>query len=179
MNYPKEGEDLKYEMTIEFLDAFYGGNKRIQYDDPITGKRNSLNVKIPKGIKKGQKLRLKGKGMPGSNGGNFGDLYININIKDHPEYERLGDDIRINFEIPFTSAVLGGKIKVGGIDRRLNVSIPPGTKDSTILRVKNQGFYKINSEERGNLMIKIKIQIPNKIDENQKELLEKLKISGL
>ncbi|MBN1213888.1 MAG: J domain-containing protein [Candidatus Lokiarchaeota archaeon] len=179
MNYPQEGEDLKYEMTIEFLDAFYGGNKKIQYDDPITGKRQTLNVKIPKGIKKGQKLRLKGKGMPGSNGGNPGDLYININIKDHPVYKRAGDDIYINIEIPYTTAVLGGKAKVEGIDRSLNITIPPFTKDSTTLRVKHQGFHKMNSDDRGNLMIKIKMQIPNRIDKHQKELLEQLKNNGL
>ncbi|MBY8982863.1 MAG: J domain-containing protein [Candidatus Lokiarchaeota archaeon] len=179
INLPRDGEDLKYEMTIDFLDAFYGGSKRIQYNDPNTGKIQTLNVKIPKGIKQGQKLRLKGKGMSGISDGDPGDLYININIKDHPVFERKGDDIYVNIEVPFTSAVLGGKIEVQGINRNLNVTIPPGTKNSTILRLKNQGFHKINSEERGNLMIEININIPNIINKKQKELLEQLKQSGL
>ncbi len=178
-NIPREGEDLKYEMTIDFLDAFYGGSKGIQYNDPNTGKIESIKVRIPRGIKRGQKLRLKGKGMLGMSGGNPGDLYININIEDHPVFVRKENDIYIDVKIPFTTAVLGGKIKIQGIDRSLNVKIPLGTGDSTILRVKNQGFYKINSEERGNLMVKVKIEIPSRINKKQKELLEKLKENGL
>ncbi|TFG00134.1 MAG: J domain-containing protein [Promethearchaeota archaeon] len=178
-NVPQSGQDLKYEMEIDFMDAFYGGKKRIQYQNPITGATETVKVKIPKGIKENQKLRLKGKGMPGNNGGKPGDLYINIHINDHPVFERKGDNIYIETEIPFTTAVLGGKIEVKGVDRSLNVTVPPGTEDSTILRLKNQGFPKINSNERGNLMVEIKIKVPSKIDKRQKELLKELKNEGL
>ncbi|MHA2325891.1 MAG: DnaJ C-terminal domain-containing protein, partial [Promethearchaeota archaeon] len=129
--------------------------------------------------KNDQKLRLKGKGMPGENGGNPGDLYIAIHIKKHPKFERKNDDIYIEKEVPFTTAVLGGKVQVQGIEKSLNVSIPPGTNDSSLLRLKNQGFYKINSEQRGNLLVKIKIEVPKKLNRNQKELLAKLKEVGI
>jgi len=85
-NYPREGDDLRYDMEIEFMDAFQGGKKKIQYKDPTTGQMNTLNVNIPRGIKDDQKLRLKGKGMPGENGGAQGDLYIAIHIKKHPKF---------------------------------------------------------------------------------------------
>jgi DnaJ-class molecular chaperone len=176
---PREGEDLKYDMSIDFMEAFYGRKKRIQYRNPTTGATETVTVKIPRGIREGQKLRLKGKGMPGRDGGKSGDLYINIHINDHPVFERKGDDIYITKEIPFTTAVLGGKVSVQGIDRSLNVTVPAGTEDSTILRLKNQGFPKVNSNERGNLMVKIKIKVPSKLNKKQKELLKQLEEAGL
>jgi DnaJ-class molecular chaperone len=117
--------------------------------------------------------------MPGENGGSPGDLYIAIHVKPHPVFEREDDDIYIEKEVPFTTAVLGGKVQVQGIEKSLNVSIPPGMNDSSILRLKNQGFYKINSEQRGNLMVKIRIKVPKKLNKTQKELLEKLKAVGV
>ena len=144
-----------------------------------TGQTKSLNVNIPRGIKDDQKLRLRGKGMPGENGGAPGDLYIAIHIKNHPRFERRDDDIYVEKEVPFTTAALGGKIQVPGVEKTLNVSVPPGTNDSSLLRLKNQGFFKINSDQRGNLLIKIKITVPNKLNRNQKNLLEKLQNVGL
>ncbi|MHA1291059.1 MAG: DnaJ C-terminal domain-containing protein [Promethearchaeota archaeon] len=178
-NRPREGDDLRYDMEIDFMDAFYGGKRKIKYRDPLTGENKTLTVSIPRGIKDDQKLRLKGKGMPGENGGPPGDLYISVHVKPHPIFKREGDDIYIIQEIPYSTAVLGGKIQVPGIERRLNITIPPRTKDSTTLRLRNQGFYKIGSNDRGNLLVKIKIQIPKRINKKQKELLEKLKATGL
>jgi DnaJ-class molecular chaperone len=178
-NFPREGDDLRYDMEIDFMDAFHGGKKKVQFKDPVSAQVQNLTITIPKGIKDDQKLRLKGKGMPGENGGNPGDLYIAIHIKKHPNFERRDDDIYIEQEVPFTTAALGGKIQVQGIEKTLNVSIPPGTNDSSLLRLKNQGFYKINSEQRGNLLVKIKIKVPKRIDKNQKELLVKLQAVGM
>ncbi|MFX1236996.1 MAG: DnaJ C-terminal domain-containing protein [Promethearchaeota archaeon] len=178
-NRPREGDDLRYDMEIEFMEAFRGGQRRIQYKDPATGKNTTLNVKIPRGIKNDQKLRLKGKGMPGESGGNPGDLYIAIHIKPHPIFKRKQNDVYVSQEIPFTTAALGGKIEVPGLEKTMNVSVPSGTKDSTVLRLKNQGFYKFNSEERGNQLVKIKINVPEKLSKTQRELLEKLKSTGM
>ena len=178
-NIPREGDDLRYDMEIDFMEAFHGGKKKVQYKDPVSEQIQNLSINIPRGIKDDQKLRLKGKGMPGENGGNPGDLYIAIHIKKHPTFERIDDDIYIEQEVPFTTAALGGKIQVQGIEKTLNVSIPPGTNDSSSLRLKNQGFYKINSEHRGNLLVKIKIKVPKKLSRNQEELLVKLQAEGM
>ena len=178
-NFPTEGDDLRYDMEIEFMEAFYGGKKKIQYKDPVSGQMKTLTINIPRGIKDDQKLRLKEKGMPGEHGGVPGDLYIAVHIKKHRDFERREDDIYIEKEVPLTTAVLGGKIQVKGIEKTLNVSVPPGTSDSSLLRLKNQGFYKTNSEERGNLLVKIRVKVPQKLSRNQKELLIKLKESGL
>ncbi|MHA1281255.1 MAG: DnaJ C-terminal domain-containing protein [Promethearchaeota archaeon] len=176
---PVEGDDLRYDMEIDFMEAFYGGEKRISYKDPATGRMTTLKVKIPRGIKDQQKLRLKGKGMPGINGGPPGDLYINVKVRPHPIFKLEGDDIIVEKEIPFTTAVLGGKIQVPGIEKTLTVTVPPGTEDGTILRLKNQGFYKIGTDQRGNELVKIKIKVPKRVNRKQRELLEKLKELGL
>jgi len=176
---PTEGEDLRYDMEIDFMEAFYGGEKRISYKDPSTGQLANLKVKIPRGIKDQQKLRLKGKGMPGMNGGPPGDLYINANVRPHPKFELEGDDVIIEEEIPFTTAVLGGKIQVQGIEKSISVTVPSGTTDGAILRLKNQGFYITGTEKRGNQLIKLKIKVPQKIKKTQRDLLEKLRQSGL
>jgi len=117
--------------------------------------------------------------MPGENGGSPGDLYISIHVKKHNIFERRDDDLYVVQEVPFTTAAIGGKIQVPGIEKPLTVTVPKGTNDSSVLRLKNQGFYKINSNERGNLLVEIKIKVPNKLNKTQKELLEKLKETGL
>jgi len=178
-NIPREGEDLKYNIEIDFMDAFNGIQRKIQYKDPLMGQNKTLTIKIPRGIKDNQKLRLKGKGLPGENGGKPGDLYIIVKIKKHSKFERKDDDLYIEQEIPFTTAVLGGNVQVPGTEKALNVTIPPRTEDSTVLRLKNQGFYKINSEQKGNLMVRIKIKVPKRLKKNQKDLLEKLQKTGL
>jgi len=178
-NAPREGEDLRYDMEISFMDAFQGGKKKVQYKDPSSGEMNTLNVTFPKGAKDEQILRLKGKGTPGENGGSSGDLYIALHIKPHPTFKRINDDIQITAEIPFTTAVLGGKIQVQGIERTLNITVPLGTKDSTILRLKDQGFYKLNSNLRGYLLVKINIKVPTQLNDNQKELLINLQKIGI
>ena len=178
-NFPREGEDLRYDMEISFMDAFLGGKRQVQYRDPNTGSNQTLTVTIPRGVRDDQKLRLKGKGMPGENGGSPGDLYIAIHVKDDKLFERDGEDIYIDHEIPFTTATLGGKIQVPGIEKTINVTVPAGTKDSTVLRLKDRGFYKLNSEERGNQLVRVKIKIPKRTSKKQKEILEQLKATGL
>ncbi|MBY9013681.1 MAG: J domain-containing protein [Candidatus Lokiarchaeota archaeon] len=178
-NYPREGEDLRYDMEINFMEAFNGGKREVQYKDPATGSNQTLTLTIPRGVRNDQKLRLKGKGMPGENGGTPGDLYIAIHIKNHKLFKRDGDDIHVDQEIPFTTATLGGRIEVPGIEKPINVTVPPGTKDSTVLRLKEKGFYKLNSEERGNQLVRVKIKIPKRVNKKQKELLELLKATGL
>jgi DnaJ-class molecular chaperone len=178
-NMPREGEDLRYDIEINFMEAFHGGKRKVQYRDPTSGENKVLTVKIPRGVKDDQKLRLKGKGMPGENGGQPGDLYIVVHVKKHNKFEREGDDIYISQEIPFSTAVLGGKIQVPGIENQITVTVPAGTKDSSILRLKNKGFYKVNSEERGNQLIKIKIDIPKRLNRKQRDLLEQLKELGI
>ncbi len=176
---PINGDDLRYDMEINFMESFYGGQKNFRYKHPISNEKKNLIVKFSRGIKDNQKLRIKGKGLPGLNGGKDGDLYVIIHVKEHPIFKRIDDDVYITLEIPFTMAIFGGKSKVSGLEKSLNITIPRLTKDSTILRVKEHGFFNINTHERGNLFVEIKLKIPDKLNQFQKKKLLELRDLGL
>ncbi len=177
---PREGEDLRYDMEIDFMEAFTGGERQVSYKDPSTGNQRTITVKIPAGLQDGQKLRLAKLGMPGESGGPPGDLYIAVNIRSRPGFDRKdNDDVAVVADIPFTTAALGGKACVQGIDRTLTVTVPPATKDGTLLRLKGQGFTRLNKGDRGNLLVDIRVQVPDKVTSKQKKLLEDLRETGL
>ncbi|MHA1785636.1 MAG: DnaJ C-terminal domain-containing protein [Candidatus Helarchaeota archaeon] len=177
---PQAGEDLRYDLSITFEESFFGAKKVIKYQKPNSTKMKTLTVTIPRGIKNGQKLRIAGEGMPGTNGGQNGDLYINVIVEKHPIFTRKNDDLLCEVSIPLTTAILGGKIKVPSIEKEnLTINIPPGTQPEGKLRLKGKGFYRMNSSERGNQIVKIKVMIPRKLTSKQKEYVEKLREEGL
>ncbi|MHA1378686.1 MAG: DnaJ C-terminal domain-containing protein [Candidatus Helarchaeota archaeon] len=176
---PHAGEDLRYDMEIDFKEAYFGGERTIKFVNPGSKEEKTIKVKIPKGIHQEQKLRIPGEGMPGTHGGPAGDLYISVKIRKHPYFKRKGDDLYYETEIPFTVAALGGKVKVASMEGNLTLTIPPGTQDLTTFRLKNQGFYGIGSEKRGNLLVKVKIKVPKKLNQKQKRLLKDLQALGI
>ena len=142
-------------------------------------KMRQLTVTIPPGVKTGTKLRMPGEGMPGIHGGPKGDLYIAVRVKPHPYFKREGENILYNTTITYTQAVLGGKIKVPTMDGEVSMTIPPGTKSGTKLRLRGKGFKKLNRPARGNQLVKIHIQVPKSVTSNQKQLLEELAKAGI
>ncbi len=177
-NVPRDGNDLRYDMEISFMESFRGGEKTFRFQDPVSDLKKNLIVKFEKGIKDNQKLRIKGRGMPGINGGKPGDLYVVIHVKNHPRFKRKDDDVYIERVIPFTTAILGGNIEVPGLEKKLKINIPPCTKNSKII-VENQGFFNMKSNIRGNLYVKIRIKIPDEINDFQRKKLEELRDLGL
>ena len=176
---PQAGEDLRYDMEIDFHEAYFGGERTVKFVKPGTRQEKTIKVKIPKGIHPNQKLRIPNEGMQGMHGGPSGDLYISVSIKPHQYFKRKGDDLYYETEIPFTHAVLGGKISVPCMEGNLTLKIPPGTQDLTTFRLKNQGFYGLGSEKRGNLLVKVKIKVPKNLNPKQKRLLEDLQALGV
>ncbi|MHA1130979.1 MAG: molecular chaperone DnaJ [Candidatus Helarchaeota archaeon] len=142
-------------------------------------KVRQLTVKIPPGVKTGTKLRMPGEGMPGTHGGSPGDLYIVIRVKPHSYFQREGDNIIYNTSISYTQAVLGGKIKVPTMEGEVTLTIPPGTKSGTKLRLRGKGFKRLNRPTRGNQLVKIMIRVPKTINIHQKQLLEQLAATGI
>lgn len=176
---PQEGEDLSYDLDVDFSEAFFGGERIVKFIRPDNNVEKTIKVKIPKGITDNQRLRVANEGMPGISGGSAGDLYILIHVKPHEHFQRNGDDLYYETEIPFTVATLGGKISVPSMEGKLTLTIPPGTQDLTTFRLKNQGFYKVGTNNRGNLLVKVKIKVPKKLDKEKRRLLEELQNSGL
>ena len=178
-SFPTDGDDLKHNLNISFIDSYNGGKRQFKFADPISGDEKSLIINFSKGIRDGDILRLEGKGIPGISGGVNGDLYVIIHVNSHSKYKRKADDIYLTKEIPFTTAMLGGKISVQFMDKKLNANVPANTKDSSILRLKGPGFYNENTKQQGDLLVKIKIQVPERTNKFQKETLLKLRVLGL
>ena len=140
----------------------------------VDGKR--LKVKIERGTKDNTKLRLRGLGASGSHGGAKGDLYLNIHVLDHPFYEVKGDDLYYNFDVDLYTAVLGGNVQIQTLDhKKLSIVIPPETDNGKLLKLRGQGMIsKDNKGRRGDLYIRIIVQIPKHLSKEEKELFRKL-----
>lgn len=135
----KDGEDVLAKVEVSFEEAALGADKVIRFRAP-DGSEQSLQVHIPAGIDSGQKIRLKGKGMPGQNGGGAGSLLLEVTVQSKPGFERKGMDIYTTVEIPFETAVLGGETIVPTLSGRVSCKIKEGTQSGTKIRLKGKGI---------------------------------------
>jgi curved DNA-binding protein len=173
----QKGEDILYELTISLEESAFGGEKRISYRK--NGKIEDVSVKIPRGIPPGKKLRLAGKGMEGRNGGSPGDLYLQINIKEHPFFIREGDNLIVDKEINFSDAVMGTTVEVPTLEGKKIVKVPPGTQSHTKMRLKGLGIPHFQGEGRGDEYVKVIVKVPKKLTEKSRKLIEELAKEGI
>lgn len=145
-------------------------------------KRNkTLEVKIPSGIDDGMRIRSSGNGEPGMNGGPPGDLYVEIRIKQHPMFQREGDDLHCEIPISFAKAALGGEIEVPTLSGKASFTIPEGTQSESLARLRSKGIKGVRSGYAGDLFCHVVVETPVTLTERQKELLrefEELTIEG-
>jgi curved DNA-binding protein len=176
---PVRGNDATLELPITLEEVLNGGEKTISLGRGAGAEK--VSVKIPKGIKSGKKLRVKGKGAPSPMGGPPGDLYLLITVQPHPRFKREGKDLIIDREISFTGAVLGTEIAVPTLNgKRLKVKVPAGSHAGSKLRLRGQGLPSgASGAGRGDLYARIVVTIPKNLTSEQKELINKLKDSGL
>lgn len=176
---PAKGNDLIYELPVTLKEAFEGAEKTVSYRRG--GQTSKVSVKVPPGITTGKKLRLAGKGDPAPPGGaGDGDLYIRVRVTDQAGFNREGDNLEAEVEIPFSKAALGGPTEVETIDgKTLSVKVPKGTQNGARLRLKGQGMPHFQASGRGDLHVKLKVAIPKKLSKRQKELLGELAEEGL
>jgi curved DNA-binding protein len=177
---PQKGEDLQYNLSITLEEAVAGVEKKLafQQDQEV----NEISVRIPTGISTGKKLRLAGKGYPGTQGAPAGDLYLNITILPHPIFARDGNDIYIEKSVSFTQAVLGTSIEVPTIDGTIKrIKVPAGTQNGTKIRMKGYGVpgLKGSGSAKGDQFVKISIEVPRKINDKQLQLIKKLAEEGI
>jgi curved DNA-binding protein len=158
--------------------VFNGADKQITLR--TNGKSENVSVKIPKGIEAGKKLRLKGKGAQAPSGGIAGDLYLKVQLEPHRLFERSGDDLIYYKKISFSDACLGAKVEVESLDgKKFMVNVPSGTNGDSRLRIKGQGLPSGPIGERGDLFVKIHVEVPKQLSDEQKALIETLKEAGL
>ena len=172
------------EKTIEVgLDEIDTGTKRVLTYQTLDAQRlrdgvstvpttKKVEVQIPAGITEGKKLRVPGKGAAGANG-KAGDLYVVIKWASHPTFKPSGDNLEVEVAVPFTTAALGGEIKIPTLRTSVTMKIPEGTQSGQTFRLGGQGMAKL-SGGRGDLMAKIKVSVPKKPTEEQKKLLRQL-----
>lgn len=130
-----------------------------------------VKVQIPAGIDNGMRLRVTGEGEAGPKGGQKGDLYIVVHVKDHPVFTRDESDLYVEIPISFTQAALGDNIQIPTLEGKTTLKIPAGTESHTIFRVRNEGLPHLNSHGHGDLKVRVKIQTPSKLTKRQTELL--------
>lgn len=170
--YPAKGRDIESVIEISPEEAFAGVEKNISIRTR-TGDR-SLSFKIPKGVKDGEKNRLKGQGDPGTNGGSNGDLYLIVKFKKGGRFEIEGKDLFTTLDVMPWDAALGGEKPVDTLDGKILIKIPPGIQTDSKIRVSGKGYID-RSGLRGDLYIKIRIVNPKTIDSEVKKLYEKLR----
>lgn len=173
-----KGADLVYELPVTLQEVLNGATKMIALEEG--GKTRKINVKLPKGMVTGKKLRLAGKGQPGAFGGPPGDLYIQAKVVADPTFSLVGHDLFIDREIKLTEALLGTKIKVPTVDgKELNMTIPAGTQHQTKLRMKGYGLPEMKHGRRGDLYARILVKTPKRLNKKQKSIVQELAEAGL
>ncbi|WP_334160336.1 J domain-containing protein [Muricomes intestini] len=174
-SYPGKGEDLRADISVSFDEAALGCDKMITLQDPkVPGTRQSLSVHIPAGIDTGQSVRLRGKGMPGIGGGDPGDLLLKVKVETKPGYERKGLDVYTTVNIPYTTAVFGGEVRVHTLYGDVNCKIHEGTQSGSKVRLRGKGIVSMkNPAVHGDQYVTIQIQVPKKLTpEARKKLME-------
>ena len=169
---PIQGENVETQIKISIEDAFYGRGKDISLRT-VNGNMKTFSIKIPEGIRNGEKIRLLGQGKEGKNGGRNGDLFIKVLIENDERFELLGSDIYEKIYISPWEAVLGAKIEAYSIDDKLSVYIPKGIQTGETIEIDQKG-YKDGKGGRGKLILQTQIMVPKSLTEQEKELYQKL-----
>ncbi|PHR57891.1 MAG: DnaJ family protein [Arcobacter sp.] len=158
--------DIETKITVAFSTSVLGGKHSVSMHG------DSFDIKIPAGIKNGEKLRVKGKGK--DMGSQKGDLYLIITVAGNPDYEREGDDLVKVFDVPLKSALFGGKVSVETLEKEITLKVPKNTKNGQRFRVKEMGVTNRKTKVRGNLYLKANIVLPSvdSLDEELSQVLQ-------
>jgi curved DNA-binding protein len=162
-----KGRNIEADLEISLEDAFAGARKAFT----LNGRK--IELTIPKGVKDGQKMRLANQGVDGPAG--KGDLLIKLSIRKHPVFERKDDDVYVEVPVDYTMAALGGEVQVPTISGRVTMKVPPNTASGKSFRLPGQGMPKMNGSGRGNQYAKVRIQMPETMSEQERQLLEQIR----
>ena len=169
---PIKGENIETEINTTLEEAFYGMEKKVSLRT-VEGKMKTFTIKVPAGIRNTEKIRLLGQVKNGQNGGKNGDLFIKINIENNKQFRLDGCDIYTDLFLTPWEAALGTRVNIPTIDDTASLYIPQGIQSGEKVRIPGKG-YKDGKGGRGDLVAEIKILVPKKLTENEKELFEKL-----
>lgn len=171
-DFSEKGSDIQSKIEVSFDDAAFGGKKRIQMQDAY-GQVQSLEVNIPAGIPDGKIIRLKGKGMPGRNGGEAGDLLLQVMVHDKPGFRRDGQNVYTTVTVPFTTAALGGEAKIATIYGDVVCKIKEGTQSGSKIRLKGKGIPVMgNPSVHGDQYVTVEVSVPKNLTPEARQKLK-------
>ncbi len=198
---PQRGQDYEYALEISLLEAYSGTSRRFDvqvqercetcHGTGLTGntvcavcggdgylrRSKTLEVKVPAGVRTGSKIRITGQGSPGIAGGPNGDIYLNVAVRTDSRFELDGDNIRTDVDVPLYTAILGGEVRVPTLDGSVELNIPKGTQNGQLFRLRGKGMTSVNSKARGDLLARMKVRLPDDLNEQEIELFEQLRES--
>jgi len=167
----RRGRDIEHPMQVTLAEAFHGSKRMLEWED---GRK--IEARIPRGVRTGSRVRLKRQGQPGLNGGAPGDLYLIIEVLTDARFERDNEDLRTTVPVDLFVMLLGGKIAVAGIDRTVNLDIPPETRNGRVFRLRGLGMPRMKRpDERGDLYVTVEAELPRDLKAGEKALVEKWK----
>jgi molecular chaperone DnaJ len=197
----RRGDDLDVSVEVSFDEAFKGTSRRIDIQTPevcptcggtgyarqapcptcdATGtvdKSKTIEVKIPAGVATGSRVRVAGQGGSGIGGGPKGDVWLNVTVRPDRRFERAGDDLKTELEVPLYAAVLGGEIVVPTPTGRVALAVPAGSQNGRQFRLRGQGMPRLKNKDggRGDLLARIKVAIPENLTDQERSLFEQLR----
>lgn len=165
--YAPRGRDIRYTLSVDFIEAVKGARKRVTLPEGGT-----LDLTVPEGVADGQVLRLKGKGSAAPRGGEAGDALVEISVKAHPQFKRQGLDVHLDLPITIDEAVLGSKVEVQTVDGRVTLTLPKGTSSGRVFRLKGKGVRNAATNVTGDQHVTVRIVLPDLIDEDLSYFLQ-------
>ena len=170
------GGDLSMTIDVSFDEAFNGATRKLTYRIPSTGDTQTITVKIPAGAVDGGKMRYRGYGEHGTNGGQRGDLVVTTHVIDDPIFKRDGADVRMDLPISIYEAALGATIEIPKPDGgKVRHKVPAGTQDGKTFRFRGAGAPDVKRKTgRGSLLVTVKVVVPTRLSSSERELLGKL-----
>lgn len=172
---PRAGKDMNVSMEVSFDEAFSGCKKRVTVRIPGKPEPETLTVNVPAGAVNNGRVRLRGHGAPGENGGANGDLLITTKIAPHPLYARDGADVLLDVPVSISEAALGATVEIPTPDgKKARVKVPAGSQDGTKLKLSGKGAPRLKGKGEGNgdLRITVRVRVPEKLTDEQRAALE-------
>lgn len=169
----ERGSDVEADIMVTLEEALHGSKRTVSLRRNSSSKLETYQVKIPRGVHEGQRIRLAGQGEAGARGGKSGDLFLRVRLARHPDFSVEGSDLIYEVEIAPWQAVLGAELQIPTLEETRRLKIPPGTQAEQRFRLRERGLPNA-SGTRGDLYVLISIRVPKKITEREKELWSQL-----
>jgi molecular chaperone DnaJ len=195
---PQRGQDFEYPVEISLQDASHGTSRRfdlsLQERCPTCGgtgmnghglcqqcsgggtvpRKRTIEVQIPAGVRTGSRVRVAGQGYAGQNGGPSGDIYLRITVKPDPRFEISGNNLKADISVPLYTAILGGEAVVPTVNGSVALTIPSGTQNGRVFRLRGKGLPSLSSGSHGDLLARVNVVLPEDLNDDERELFEQL-----